>query len=204
MAERILQEEFERRGAELPGYGKERGGVEFGGVEFPEFLITQPTYKAKLAKARELDIEVESGLRSGAVTGDAGDVHGQYHNEVEWYRIQDLERKTTQADGLKNGLDRAIVVPDYNVVRQAIVSLGLNLGSKVTLGSVVFVQYGDDSEDTEEIMLVSRLDGAAQESWVSVETPLAQAIEGKEKDATVFFNVKNGERTIQVKIREIK
>lgn len=56
--------------------------VTYGGVEFPRYLVTRDTFVNKMAKVREIMQGVTEEMAKGTPSGDAGDTHGQYHNEL--------------------------------------------------------------------------------------------------------------------------
>lgn len=176
--------------------------VVYGGVEFPRFLITQQSFAAKLAKSSEISKYIRQERAKGTATEDAGDTHGQYHNEYEWYRNQDLELRANLAMSIGGNLDRATVVEDYSLVRRTLESIGARPSQTITLTSQVSIQYGNNHNDVELILLVAPLDGRTNPGWVSIETPLAKAIE--ERKEGEVLSMKAGGEVISIKIVSIK
>ena len=92
--------------------------IVFGGVQIPRHLITRSTFEVKMVRIDELMGKVRKELAKGTPREDAGDTHGQYHNEFAWYREQQITMTTDFArENLGNGLDKAVIVEDYDVVR---------------------------------------------------------------------------------------
>lgn len=189
MTERIFQVEDESIVTEYMTYG---------GVEFPRYLVTRDTFEKKIKKVKEIMGGVAEELSKGTPSGDAGDTHGQYHNELAWYREQDLSRRTDLARSLGKGLDRAVIIDDYNEVRKRVNEAEINPENRVTLSSIVNLQYGVDADDIEQIMLVAPLDGGIKRGSVSVETPMAKAIEGKKQGEVAEFRIET--QVLKVKI----
>ena len=176
--------------------------VVYGGVEFPRFLITQQSFASKLAKSTEISDHVRQERAKGTATEDAGDTHGQYHNEYEWYRDQDLELRASLARSIGGNLDRATVVEDYSLVKEVLESMGVRPNQVVTLTSQVSIQYGSDPDDVESILLVAPLDGGMAAGWVSIETPLAKVLEGRRAGETLPMKV--GDERTSIKIVSIR
>lgn len=172
--------------------------IRYGGVEFPKYLITAQSMAARFAKSEEILKYVKEELAKGTPGGDAGDAHGQYHNEVAWYREQDLARRSSLAQRIGGNLHLATIVDNYDVVRQVLEQIGARPNVSVTLSSKVSIQYGDDVDDTEKVLLVSPLDGRTNREWVSVETPLAKAIENKSPGQTVSFRTGDNLTTVKI------
>lgn len=162
----------------------------YGDIEFPKYLVTRETYIQKLEKVREMMDYVTKELAQGPASEDAGDTHGQYHNEIAWYREQDLTRRVDLARSIGRGLDMVTVIENYDQVRKILKEKEIYKENTVTLSSILNIQYNDDPDDTEEIILVAPMDGGAKKGFVSVETPLAKAIEGKSRGDTAEFKVK--------------
>lgn len=173
----------------------------YGGVEFPRYLITRETFDQKMRKVRDMMQDMKEELAKGTPSGDAGDTHGQYHNELAWYREQDLSRRLDLAKSIDRGLDQVVIIENYNNVREGLRKVGIDPSEKVTLGSVVRIEFNGNPEDLEELAIVTTLDGGAKRGWTSIETPLATAIEGKRKGEKVAFKVR--ETITEVKIIEI-
>lgn len=189
MAERILESKDEFFLVEYTVYG---------GIEFPRYLVLRETFEKKMKKVGEIMSSVNDEFAKGTPSEDAGDTHGQYHNEVAWYREQDLSQRTDLAKSIGKGLDRAVIIESYDDVREKIRNKGLDSENVLTISSMVNIQYGNDPRDTEQIMLVAPLDGSNQLGFVSIETPLARAIEGKKRGDVAQF--KAGDQIVKVKI----
>jgi len=189
MAERVLIPDDEKDFIE---------GMVYGGVELPRYLATREAYNKRMAKVREIMEAVKADLKEGTPSGDAGDTHGQYHNELAWYREQDIQRRSELASRIGVGLDKAVLAEDYDQIRSAIGEVGVNPTEMVTVGSKLVIEYNDDSDDKEEIMLVTPLDGTMNEGWVSIETPLAKAIEGASKGDRRQFKVRDHEVSVRI------
>ena len=172
--------------------------LSYGGVNFPKYLITEESLAARLAKSGKIIEHIREELAKGTPGGDAGDAHGQYHNEVAWYREQDLERRSKLAHSIGGNLHLATIVDNYDVVRKILEQMGTRTDVVVTLSSRVSIQYNNDPKDIERVLLVSPLDGRTHSDWVSIETPLAKAIESKSAGQTVSF--KTGDSLTTVKI----
>ena len=151
-----------------------------------------------MEKVREITQGVSEETAKGTPSGNAGDTHGQYRNELAWYREQDLSRRTDLAKSIGRGLERAVVIESYDYVRATVSQVREDSGEGITLSSVVEIQYGEDPDDMEQITLVSPLDGGSRRGYVSVETPLAMVIEGKKRVDSAEFKV--DDRIVKVKI----
>ena len=172
--------------------------MRFAGVQMPRYLIVASNYQGKMEKVRRMRDQINDELAQGTPGEDAGDTHGQYHNELAWYREQEIDTRTGLVKELGQGLGEAVIVTDYDIVRQALLAVGVDSGKTVAIGSKVTVEFNNDSEDTEVIMLVAPLDENFRPGWTSILTPLAQAIEGKLTRETTEFRV--GDHVNRVKI----
>jgi transcription elongation GreA/GreB family factor len=170
MVERVYVEEIE------PGITET---LTYGNVEFPKFLITRASRDIKLGKIKKIIDKAKKDLAEGTPSGDAGDTHGQFHNEIGWYKEQMIAGNLRLASEIGEGLDRAIVIQDYDELRCKLEAVGTRPGKRITISSKVLIQYGAETEDREHIMLVAPLDGGENNGWVSVESPLAKSIEDK-------------------------
>lgn len=172
--------------------------VKYGGVEFPRYLITRARYETRMQEVRHMMLEFSSELAEGTPGGDAGDTHGQYHNELAWYREQNLSMKANIIEKSSEGLDRAVVIESYDQIKEIIKKTLTYDENIVTLTSSITIQYGDDPEDIEKFMLVAPLDSDKNRGFISVESPLAKAIEGKRKGESSWFKL--GSNVINIKI----
>lgn len=170
----------------------------YGGLEFPKYLITRETFEKKIHIVQEMMGKIRVELADGTQSGDAGDSHGQYHNEIAWYKEQDLLRRSDLAKSIGTGLDRATIINNYDEIREIADNTDARTNGKITLSSIVTIQYNNDPNDCEQIVLVAPLDGGAKSGFVSVETPLAKAIEGKRSGDVVEFKVEG--RPVSIKI----
>lgn len=184
--------------------GKDRGVVaseraNYAGIVFPRYLITRTTFEEKMAKIRKIISQSKSKLAEGVSNVNAGDTHGQYHNELAWYREQEISAANRRAADLGEGLDQACIIEDYDEVRDRVKKV-LNTPQIdiATLGTRVKVAYGEDSDDVEEILLVAPLDGGSKPGWVSVNAPLARAIEGKKIGEKCFMGDKKNQIALKI------
>ena len=175
----------------------------YAGVKMPRYLITQNSFEKKLGESSRILDEVKAELEKGTSTEDAGDTHGQYHNEYAWYREQSLSIQNTIGAKIGQNLDRAVIVPDYDKVRENLTKLGVNPSKIATLSSKMTVLYqGDDTP--EEIMLVSLLDGNQNPGWVSLESPLGVALQGHSQGEDVFYKLsQKNTQTAEIKVKII-
>jgi len=181
MAERIFYTELQDQPEELLNYA---------GIEFPEFLITRDVFGSKMKRINELMSEFKKEMAEGTPSGDTGDTHGQYHNELAWYREQSLSSQADLIENLGRGLDEAIIIESYEQVKSELQRIGINNGVIVTLGSHLEIQFGEDTEDIEDITIVAPLDSGSRKGWISTESPLAKAVEGKRHGDKTSFTVK--------------
>jgi len=177
--------------------------MSFGNIDFPRFLVTEETFNAKMSRIHELIGGIREGLRQGTPRDDAGDTHGQYHNELAWYAEQQVQRNAKLIADLGEGLDRAVMASNYDAIRAEVMRSGGFPSERVILTSKVKIQYGGDPTDIEDVMIVAPLDGQSKAGWVSAFTPLAKAIEGKEPGEKVTLIVKE-RPPIEIKIISIE
>lgn len=177
----------------------------YAGVKMPRYLITQESFEKKLNESSRILDEVKTEMEKGTSSEDAGDTHGQYHNEYEWYRQQSLEMKNYIGTRIGQNLNWSIIISGYEEVRTNLQETGVDPGKIATMSSKVGVLYPDETEP-EEIVLVSLLDGNQNPGWVSVESPLGTALLGHIEGETVSYklNQRNAPPTeIKVKIATI-
>lgn len=177
--------------------------VTFCGIKIPRFLITQDTFNEKLVKSTEIIEEVRKERAKGTATEDAGDTHGQFHNEYEWYRQQSLELRARIGLTMGKYLDRAIIIKSYNEVRENLSKLGVDPTKSITFSSQVEILYQDEDQP-EDILIVSLLDGGHKPNWVSIESPLGTALLGHSQNEEVEYKViHNNEPPEKIKVKII-
>lgn len=172
MSPEIFVEKIKKEGMEgFPVYS-------YGGISFPRYLVTRTTFENKMRKIQRIIAGTRAAMAEGTLDTDAGDTHGQYHNELAWYREQEASMKNRLASDLGEGLVDAFLVDNYQEVRVKLLEEGINPAEVITLSSEVVIQFGEDMEDIETITIVSKLDEGMRPGWVSIEAPIAQSISG--------------------------
>jgi hypothetical protein len=175
--------------------------VEYASIRMPRFLITKESLEKKMAKSKAILAEVREEFEKGTSTEDAGDTHGQYHNEYEWYRQQSLQMRELIGRKIGQNLDLAVVISDYDEVRENLKKLGVDPGRIATISSKVGVLYPEET-DPEEIILVSVLDSGGRPEWVSVESPLGLALMGhKEGDNVVYKLARQNQKPLEIPVK---
>lgn len=176
--------------------------IVYGGVKYPKYLITEASLSDKLQKYESILAEIRTELAKGTPGGDAGDAHGQYHNEVAWYREQDLEMRSKLASRIGGNLQYATIINDYEEVRQLLESMGMSPETSITLSSKATIQYGESQNDTGVFLIVSPLDNNPKIGWLSTETPLAKAIQGKTVGQSASYKIES--EFMKVKILQVE
>lgn len=175
---------------------------EYGGVKFPKFLVTEAGYQDRLRRYNFILEENRIKLKEGTANEDAGDSHGQFHNELAWRREQEIVGNAKLAAEIGSELPWSIRVPDLPFIRDGLHSLDIHPETQVTLTSKVTLKYLDDNDEM-SVVIVPLFDGGFRNDWISVESQLAKSIGGKSTGEEV--NISSVEdRPIMVRLINIE
>jgi hypothetical protein len=174
------------------------------GVKVPRFLITMKEFVRRMNEAGVHYTQEAAIKAEGTATEDAGDTHGQYHNEVAWYREQEAGVSQVLGDAASRNLDKAVVVPDMETIRLGMMACGVDPAKIVTLGSKVNVSFGEGDE--EKLLVVPELEsqGKFHSGMCSVDTPMGNAILGHVAGDEVQYSVKQGRFVSDTIIHQVK
>ncbi len=171
----------------------------YGGLKFPTFLITKESYETRMSKYQSLLKENAESLSGGVDTSDAGDAHGMFHNELAWRKEQAVYGTAIRAKDIGGDLHKSLQVPDLSVLRKELEKLKVKPQEKVTLTSVVTIQFGNNKDDVESYHIVAPLDEGTYPNWISINAPIALAIEGKKNGDEASVNAETLVKIVDLK-----